>query len=501
MELFGQVLTELFSLYTLFLLVAGVSVGILGGILPGISNTMTVALVATVTFTMDPLSAVILLVAAQMGATYGGSITSTVLNIPGSPASAATVLEGYPMTKRGEGDKALSINAISSFFGNTTGALLLLLILPVFVVIAMNFLSYEMFWFAVFGIVICAQLAKADFVKGLMAGAVGLLLGTVGMDPIHGSLRLTMDVSALNAGISLIPAMVGLFGMAEVFNYLASSEFDALKVNKGKLFYWKEFWEHKWLALRVTVLGFIVGILPGVGPNIASWIGYDHAKTTSKDKETFGTGRVEGLIGSETSSNSCAAGAYAPLLAVGIPADNITAIVLGVLLVHGVQPGPTFIANNPIWVYMVVSSILMAGVLFLFIGTLLSKVLIRVITIPMPATMAIVTLLCIIGAFASNNRITDIYQMFIFGIVGWVMTKNGFPVPPLILGILLSNMIDSFFRRGLIASMGEYSIFFTRPISMVLIALLLLTCFRGFVSPVLKARKEKKKAAANQEKE
>jgi len=496
MDLVGEIASHVFSLYGLFLVFTGVTVGVLGGALPGISTVMTVALVSTATFTMEPLFAVLLLLSTQVGSTYGGSITATVLNIPGTPANAATVLEAYPLMKKGQGPLALSINVISSFMGNTLGAIMLLITMPFIVMIAMNFLSYEMFWFSLFGVVICAQLSKGDFVKGLIAGTVGIILGTVGIDPIHGAIRLNLGFGFLNAGISLIPAMVGLFGISEILNSIANDSIAPEKIYKDKLFYWKEWWPHKWLALRVTLLGFLIGVLPGVGANVAAWIGYDHAKSTSKNKEEFGTGRIEGLIGCETATNAAAPGGVAPLLALGIPGDGNTAIVLGILLIHGVQPGPTFIANNPAWLYSIVITFLLAGVMFLFIGTFLGKWIIKCISIPLPATMAVVTLLCIIGSFAYANRMSDVYLMFVFGIVGYLMSKTGFPVAPLILGLILSGgMIDPFFRRGLLAARGDFTVFLTRPISAALVALLLFVIYRGFVAPILNERKQKKNAA------
>ncbi|MCL2856429.1 MAG: tripartite tricarboxylate transporter permease [Oscillospiraceae bacterium] len=490
--LFGEVLSIILSLEGMLLLLLGTAIGIMGGVLPGISTVMTVAFVATFTFGMNPLLAVLLLAATHKSAAYAAAIPAILLNIPGTPGSAASVLDGYPMAKKGEGSLALSIIAITSFFGNTVGVVLFLVFMPLFIPIAMNFLSYEMFWISIFGVVICAQLSKGDFVKGLISAVMGIILGTVGLDPLYGAMRLTMNQSFLNAGIPLIPAMVGLFGMSEVFSGVAKANPEPIKVVAGKLFRWKEWWPHKWMAFRVSVIGFIVGILPGVGPNVAAFMGYDHAKSSSKNKDEFGQGSVEGLIGAETGNNSMAPGSYACLLTLGVPGDASTAVVLGVLLVHGLQPGATFMNNNPAWVYTIALGMLITGVMFLILGSILNRAFVKCLQVPLPVTLSVVTLLCIIGSFASANRITDVYLMFFFGLVGWLMTKTGFAIAPLILGLILSGgMIDPFFRRGLLAARGDFTVFLTRPISAILVCLLLFTIFRGFVSPVLKARKAK----------
>ena len=308
MEYILEVLKYMFSLQGILLMVVGVAVGILGGAMPGISSTMTVALISTMTYGMEPLSAITLLAACAVGSTYGGSISATVLNIPGTPASAATAMEGNPLTRQGHGSMALSINAISSAFGNTVGVVLLLITMPVMTAISMKFGTQEMFWFAIFGVVICAQLSKGDFIKGLIGAVLGLLLGCVGLDPIYGVARYTFGSTYLADGIPLIPAMVGVFGMSEVFKMLTDPSIEPVTVKQTKFFEFKEFWKYKWTALRVSIMGFLIGAIPGVGSNVASWVGYDHAKSSSKNPERFGNGAVDGLVGSEAANNACVPG-------------------------------------------------------------------------------------------------------------------------------------------------------------------------------------------------
>ncbi len=500
-----EILQKIFESLTpdiILLLMAGVAIGIIGGALPGISSTTTAALMATFALTMDVTHAVMFMAATQVGSTYGGSISASILNIPGTPASAATAIEAFPMAKRGEGQKALAVNVMASFWGNTIGAILLLIIFPVTLSMVLYFGSWEMFWFSIFGLVICAQLSRGDFKKGLLSACMGLIFSFVGSDPIYGAggMRFTLGIRALKDGIGLIPAMVGLYGMSEVFTTLSNIKADPMPVKKGKLFAFKEIWDNKWTTLKVSVIGFLIGVIPGVGSNIASWVGYNQAQSGSKHKDEFGKGCVEGLIGSEASNNACAPGAYAPLLALGIPGDGITAVVLGVLTVQGVQTGATFASNNPHFIYLLVLSILLAGVFFLLIGTFLSKPILKALSAPLPIIMATVICLCSMGAFSNSSRESDIVVMFVFGIIGLLMKKTKIPISPMVLGLVVGKeLIDSNFRRAILAGRGSLAPFVTRPISLVLIALLVIVVLKDVLTPVMERRKAKKAAAQPKE--
>ncbi len=487
-----RILGEALSPDIFFLLMIGVAVGIVGGALPGISSTTTAALMATFALTMDVTHAVMFMAATQVGSTYGGSISASILNIPGTPASAATAIEAYPMALRGEGQRALAVNVAASFWGNTIGAILLLLVFPVTLSVVLYFGSWEMFWFSIFGLVICAQLSRGDFKKGLLSACLGLTFSFVGSDPIFGSggMRFTLGIRALKDGIGLIPAMVGLYGMSEVFSTLTNSGARPMEVRKGKLFAFAEVWKYKWTALKVSVVGFLIGVVPGVGANIASWVGYNQAQSGSKHKEDFGKGCVEGLIGSEASNNACAPGAYAPLLALGIPGDGITAIILGVLTVKGIQTGATFANNNPHFIYLLVLSILLAGFFFVLIGTFLCRPILKALSAPLPIIMATVICLCSMGAFSNSSRESDIVVMFVFGIIGLLMKKAKIPISPMVLGLVVGKeLIDSNFRRAVLAGKGSLLPFVTRPISLALIVLLLIVVLKDILNPVLKRRK------------
>lgn len=493
MDLAIEVITQLLTPEVLMMIVLGVGVGIIGGALPGISSTTTVALVATFAYTMGFIHAIVFLAATQVGSTYGGSITATVLNIPGTPASAATALEGYPMANRGEGEKALAINVAASFWGNTIGAILLIIIMPFALRLALLFGSWEMFWFSVFAIVICAQLSRVNFLKGIFAACLGLIVAFVGTDPIYGagSLRFTFGIRALRDGIGLIPAMVGLYGMSEVFESLAGYGEKPLGIKSSKLFQFSEIWKYKWTALKVSILGFIIGVIPGVGANIASWVGYNQAQRSSKHPELFGTGVSEGLIGSEAANNACVPGTYAPLLSLGVPGDGVTAVVLSVLTVQGVQTGAGFMNNNPSFIWILSLSFILAGFVFLFIGTFAGRALVRLLSAPLPIILSFVIALCAMGSFGNSSRMADIPIMFAFGIIGLIMKRNGFPIAPMIIGVVVgSDLVDSNFRRAVLAGQGDFSPFFTRPVSIVLIAILVLLLFKEFAWDKIKARKK-----------
>lgn len=491
-----EIAFELFSIHGLTVLATGLCIGILGGALPGVSSAMTIALVAAATYTMDPLWGITFLAAAQVGSTYGGSISATVLNIPGTPASAATAIEGYKLTQKGEAAKALSVNAISSFVGNTVGVVLLVVTMPLMLKIAMSFGPWELFWFAMFGVVICAQLSRANFAKGLMAALFGLLLAMVGRDHIGGTPRFTYGLTYLIDGIPLIPAMVGLFGMSEVMSSLIDYRVEPVKVKRQKLFAFQEWAQHSWLSIKASAIGFVIGTVPGVGANIASWVGYGHALSKTKNPDQFGEGAIEGLIGSESANNACVPGAYGPLLVLGVPGDAVTAVVLGVLILHGVQPGPTFLRFNPQYLYQIAMAMFVAGVLFLLIGTLLGRAIVYVLKAPLPAIMASVALLCVIGSYGVNFRIQDVYLMFFMGILGLFMKRYGFPIAPLLLSLVIGGgLADANFRRAIILGRGSFIPFFTRPISMVMVGALVFMTFKAFVWPVILAHRKGRKGS------
>jgi putative tricarboxylic transport membrane protein len=490
----GKALFDLCTPYGLLLISIGVAAGILGGALPGVSTTMTVALVAIVTYTMDPLWSIILLSAVQVGGTYGGSISATVLNIPGTPASAPTAIEGYQLTKKGEAEIALGVNVFTSFMGNNLGIIMLLVSMPLFVKLAMMFGPWEMFWFGVFGVFIAANLSEGDTIKGLIAATVGLILGCIGLDPIDASPRFAYGTTYLQGGLPLIPVMIGLYGFTEVFEGLTDIRVSSHPLKKTSLFEpARIWWKYRWLSVRTSILGYIIGVAPGIGANVSCWVGYDHAKTMSKEPEKFGKGSIEGLIGSESCNMANVPGAYAPILSLSIPGDAPTAIMLGILLLHGVRPGPTFLITNPTWLYQIAVALFLSGVLFVLIGTYAGKGLVRLfVSTPRTAMAAIVAVFCSLGAYAANGNIYDIYLAFGFGILGVVMKALGFPNAPFVMGLILgSDLLDVNFRRALLAGKGSLAPFFTRGVSIALILFIVLILINQYAVPKLRGRRAK----------
>ena len=491
----GKAFVDLSTPYGYFLITMGVAVGILGGALPGVSTTMTVALLAVFTYTMDPLWSIILLSAVQLGGTYGGSISATVLNIPGTPASAPTAIEGYAMTKKGEAEVALGVNVFTSFMGNNLGLIMLLLTMPLFVKLSMMFGPWEMFWFGIFGVFIAANLAEGDTLKGLISATLGLVISCIGIDPIDGSPRFAFGSIYLTAGIPLIPAMIGLFGFTEVFGGLNDAVVERFALKKTSLLAAARLWrKHWWLSCRTSVLGYIIGVAPGIGANVSSWVGYDHARTMSKEPEKFGHGSIEGLIGTESCNMANVPGAYAPVLSLGVPGDAPTAIMLGILMLHGIRPGPTFLLTNPEWLYQIVVALFVSGILFVIIGTYAGKGLVRLfVGTPPPAMAAIVGTLCALGAYAANINLSDVYLAFGFGVLGVVMKGLGIPVAPLVLGLILgSDLLDVEFRRALLAGKGSIAPFFTRGISIALLVFIALVLFLEHGYPRLVGKQRQK---------
>ena len=491
----GKAFVDLSTPYGYWLITIGVALGILGGALPGVSTTMTVALLAVFTFTMNPLWSIILLSAVQLGGTYGGSISATVLNIPGTPASAPTAIEGYQLTKKGEAEVALGINVFTSFMGNNLGLVMLLLTMPLFVKLSMMFGPWEMFWFGVFGVFIAANLSEGDTLKGLISATVGLVIACIGIDPIDGSPRFSLDSVYLTAGIPLIPAMIGLFGFTEVFGGLTDIQVSSFPMKKTSLVAAARlWWKYRWLSVRTSILGYIIGVAPGIGASVSCWVGYDHARTSSKEPEKFGHGSIEGLIGSETCNMANVPGAYAPVLSLGVPGDAPTAIMLGILMLHGIRPGPTFMLTNPEWLYQIVVALFISGILFVLIGTYAGKALVRLfVGTPRTAMSAIVAVLCALGAYATNTNMMDIYTAFFFGVLGVIMKGLGIPAAPMVLGLILgADLLDVEFRRALLAGKGSIAPFFTRTVSIAMLIFIALVLFFEHGYPRIRGSRKKK---------
>ncbi len=495
-------LSSLFYVDTILYIAIGTFAGIVIGALPGLTATMAVSLMVSLTYGMEARNALAILIALYLGGIYGGSRSAILLNVPGTPSSAATALEGFPLTQRGEGSKAGIVATTFSVLGALIGLVFLAGATNIIARFALKFGSWEYFWLAMFGILISGNIAGAKPYKGFIAGMIGLFFACVGMDPLHGALRYTFGSNNLLAGINLVPAMIGLFGLTEVFCSIADPDSHLIQGAEKKETFRdlmndvKESFvmvkQHFRLFIVSSVIGTVIGALPGVGPDIASWVSYDAAKRTSKEKEKFGHGSYEGIIGSETANNAATSGVFIPLLTLGIPGCAVSAIILGAIQLHGFRPGPTFFFESPDFVYFVCGALLLVNIIMWFEGIALTPIIARVLKANTGVIMSVVVVFTVVGSYAINVRTFDIAVMVAFGFLGYFLRKLDIPSAPMALGIILGSMADTNFRRAVLAGKYSFAPFFIRPISAVLVvALILMVAW-----PMIRKMLEKKRSAA-----
>ncbi len=476
MSLFEN-LAALLTLHNVFLFLGGSFLGILGGALPGVTSVLGLTLLSSVTFGMESQDALLALLALYVGSVYGGSLSAITLNIPGTPASAATSLDGYPLTLKGEAGPAIGLGTIGSFVGTLIGVLLLATLTPILGSFALQFSSVEFFLLAVMGILMCGSLSSQDWPeKGWLIGFLGFFLSTFGMDEIHAYPRFVFGNPNLLAGIPFIPVMIGIFGIPEVVEVLkAPPNLHANRpiIVKRVIPRLKELKNRFRLIVQSGLVAVGVGIIPGVGEDIGSWVSYDLAKRTSKNKDEFGKGSHEGLLASEIGNNATIGGAIIPLLALGIPGSPPAAILLGAMILHGLRPGPLLLTEQPEYLSFFVASLIYASFSMLIIGLLFARWgLIYVIRIPKKILVVVVASLCIIGAFSLNMNLYDVKFVFIFGIVGVIMRRFKFPAAPFVLGFILGPFADGNLRRALYLSNGNVLSFFHRPVAAVLVVII-----------------------------
>jgi putative tricarboxylic transport membrane protein len=486
-------LTAIVSLATpwnLFNVLWATQLGIIIGMLPGLTATMGVALLTTLTYRMDSNGAILILICIYIGAIYGGSRSAILINIPGTPANAATTLDGYPLALQGQAGRAIGIATTGSFLGSLFGMVMLAFFTPLIGNVALEFQSFEFFWFAIFGVIIAGNLtAPKDPIKGWIAGFLGLFVACIGMEGIHAFVRFDFGIQGLGGGINLIPAMVGAFGFAEVLTVMKMPPIaivtgvgDRVWPRLGDItMYWRT-------ILRSGAIGTFIGALPGVGEDIAAWVSYSAAKRASKEPEKFGKGSIEGLMAAETGNNACVPGAIIPVLALAIPGSAPAAVLLGAMLIHGVRPGPLIMIESPQFVSEVVAMVFFATIAMFVLGLSMVRTLVKVLMVPREKLMPIVFVLCAIGSFAITSRMFDVWVMLFFGVLGYVMRQMEYPMAPLILGLVLGDIVDKNLRRGLVLSDGSLEPFITRPIStvlLVIIAFTILLRFRWFQEVML----------------
>ena len=445
----------------------GAFVGIVMGILPGLSATLAIALLTTLTIKLQTNDAILVLICSYVGALYGGSRTAILLNIPGTAANAASCADGYALAKQGQAGRAIGIATSGAFISTLIGVICLALFTPMLAEVALSFGAFEFFWLALFGVTMSGSIVGGDALKGWLMGLLGLFIAQIGQESLYAYNRFTFGWDELSGGISLIPALVGAFGLAEVLTTLADPvERKIADLKDSVLPRWREVFQYRWTVLRSGIIGVMTGLLPGVGEDAGAWMSYAAAKGLSKEKELFGKGSIDGLMAAETGDMSSIPGHIIPCLALGIPGSAPSAVLMAAMIIHGVQPGPMLMIEHPHFIYHVVAMTTLASVTILLFGLFGVRPLLQVLKVRRNILMPIVYLLCVVGAFASASRLFDVYAMLVIGIGAFFLRRRGYEMAPLVLGLVLGPLLDKSLRRGLVLSDGSLVPFFTRPIAL-----------------------------------
>lgn len=509
-----QILQNLFSLDVAISVFVGTAGGMVIGALPGLSATMGIALLIPVTYGMDPIAAISMLAAVYTSAVFGGSFSAILIHTPGTPASAATALDGYKLAQKGRGLEALGVSTVSSVIGGVISGFALLLIAPQLVKVSLMFSSSEYFLIAIFGLTIIGSLTTGSMLKGLMAGALGLMVGLVGMNNVPHA-RYCFGNINLMGGISVVPAMIGLFSIPQVMElaegrkkYSAQEALEerersreavaqARAMMKGRFLPTKENWFRILPTIvRSTILGIFVGILPGAGGDIGSWVGYNEAKRRSKHPEQFGQGSIEGVAASEAANNAVCGGALIPMLTLGIPGSAAAAVLQGGLIVQGLNPGYELFTKYADMTYTILIAFILANVLMGILGMFSAKYAVRLSQISKGILMPAIVVLSVIGSYSINRNMFDVYVMLVFGIVGYMMRKFRVPGAPIVLAIILGPMAERSLIQSVAMARGNVlGYYFSRPISVVLMLIIVASLFAPVISNVVDRFVKKKYAA------
>ncbi|MCM2340340.1 tripartite tricarboxylate transporter permease [Rhodoferax sp.] len=463
------------------LIAAGTFAGIYIGAIPGLSVTMAVSILISFTFKWDINSALAVIAGIYLGGVYGGSRSAILLNIPGAPSAIATGLDGYPLAKRGEAGAAIGLTTVMSVFGGFVGILALAIAAPAVATLALKFAPRDYLMLAIWGILLVGSLSGGSLAKGIFAGAFGVLIGSVGLDPMTAEPRFTFGSLQLTAGISYVAAMIGFFGVAEVLVQLHEMHLKAVKQNVSKIIPpWHLVKKYLPLATRTSGIGVVVGALPGAGGDIAALMAYDHAKRTVKNPSSpFGEGAYEGLVAPESANNAAVPGAYIPMMTLGIPGDAVTAVIIGAMYIHGLKPGPMLMIETPHLFWFQVGALTLANCFLLVFGLTGIKIFAKIVETPKPLLLPLILMLSAVGAYAINNNPADVYWMLGFGVVGYIFKMYGFQVGPIILGMILGPLMDSSYRQAMISAEGNVGQFagefFTSPLSAIILAALTFT--------------------------
>lgn len=478
-------------------LFAGAVIGMIIGIIPGFGASAALAILLPLTMGLDPTSAIIMLAGIYYGSMYGGATTSILINTPGDSAAVVTAFEGYPLTKQGKASKALIVQALASFVGGTVGVVLIFAMAPLFAEVALKFGPPEYFMLMAMGLLTLVWMTEGSILKSAISGLIGLAIGIVGLDIVTGQPRYTFGSPELISGISFIPVTIGLFGIGELLYRLLKSEHKDfenknVEVSLKDKTAWptkKEFGETKFSFARGSILGFIVGVLPGAGATIASFLTYSFEKRVSKTPEKFGKGHLPGLVAPETANNAAVSGAMIPLLSLGIPGSASTAILLGALILYGLQPGPLLMINNPDLTWGVVSSMYLGNAILLIVNIVAIPIFLSIVKVEYKILVPIIVILCIVGTYSLNNSMVEVFLLLAFGIVGLLMKLYGYSPAALVLALVLGPLAENNLRQSLIMSDAGIEIFFTRPISLAFFLLIVVIIIAPLISKFVRRKR------------
>jgi putative tricarboxylic transport membrane protein len=477
---FGPLFTSLVDIVQLqYLLPLGIGTlaGLIGGALPGVTITMTIIIVLPFTFGLDPLAGLAAMIGVYVGGESGGLVTASLLGIPGTPSAVATTFDGFPMSRRGEPGRAVWLGTWASFIGGLLGAVFLITATVPLAKFALQFGPWEYFSLFVFALSMVAGLTERSLLKGFLSGALGLVITVIGTDPIMAVPRFTLGSEFLKSGFQFLPVLIGVFAFAQIMTDLermgaggkpVSIDTPSLAVSHLSVIW--EILKRPFLLLWSTVIGLLIGVLPAIGGSAASVMAYDQAKKFSRHPEKFGTGVPEGIIASEAANNANVAGSLVTIMAFGIPGDAVTAVMLGAMIIHGIQPGPLFMTQEPRIAYGIFAAYLLAHPVMMVLQWLLARVYLRIVQVPKALLVPVILVLCVIGAYALNNTVDNVYALLLFGLLGYALVKFDFPLAPLILGVILGDQIEVNLVRALMTDSDPW-LFLTRPISGAMLAL------------------------------
>ena len=483
-----QGFTLLIDPFNIFLIFIAVLIGVCVGALPGLSSPMAIALLLPFSLSLEPIPAIAMMSALYCAGTFGGSITAILINAPGAPPAVATAFDGYPMAKRGEAGRALGLAAVSSVTGGIFSLVIFLFLAPVLAEVALKFRPQEYFALAVFALSMLASISGSSSIRNLISGAFGVLIGTVGVHITTGVERFTFNTPELVEGINFIPVLIGLFAVGELLNQSQGLDKVLERITSVvvKLPSVKEFVKMKGTIIRSSCLGTFIGILPAEGATVAALMGYNEAKRFSKNKEEFGTGAPEGIVGPEAANNAATGGAMVPTLALGIPGSATTALILAALIMHGFRPGPYLVRETPHIVYAIFGAMIIANFMFLIIGLSGAKLFSRITLVPRQFLWPAVFVFSMVGSYAFASSLFDVWTMLIAGVVGFVMKRHGFGPAPLVMGLILGKLVEENLSRAMIIYDNNWLRFFESPIVDFFLLLTILSLFWPLISKLWK---------------